>query len=166
MWCLAMKLLILLTAVMTLIGFGSCAPSEPNKLDKLGSVDVSVKDLTVSAWIADADDEREKGLMFVTAEELAPLSDGRERGMLFVFNRDETGGFWMRNTIIDLDIAFIRSDGQIVQTFTMAALDESSYAPKAPYRYALEVNAGVYARFGIKEGDVVQIPDSLLKRSR
>jgi len=151
---------------MTLMGFGSCAPSEPNKLDKLGSVDVSAKDMTVSAWIADSNDELAKGLMFVTAEELAPLRDGRERGMLFVFDRDETGGFWMRNTIIDLDIAFVRADGRIVQTFTMAALDESSYTPKSPYRYALEVNAGVFTRFGIREGDVMRIPDSLLKRSR
>ncbi len=141
----------------------ACAPTEPNELDKLGTTSVKINNLTVTAWIANDNDERAKGLMFVPAEDMKPLSDGSERGMLFVFERDQRNGFWMRNTIIDLDIAFIREDGQIVQTFTMAALDESSYTPRAAYRYALEVNAGVFSRDGIKAGDQVEIPESVLK---
>ena len=152
---------ISLTTVCVIFSLGSCAPNEPNELDKLGSVTVRIKDLGVQAWIADDDGERAKGLMFVTAQEMAPPADGTERGMLFVFQRDQQSGFWMRNTIIDLDIAFIRADRTIVQTFTMAALDESSYTPRSAYRYALEVNAGVFARFGVGQGDRVDIPDSL-----
>jgi hypothetical protein len=150
-------------AMLPITSMLACAPTEPNELDKLGTVAVSAKNLNVHAWIADDNDERAKGLMFVTAEELAPLEDGRERGMLFVFERDQRSGFWMRNTIIDLDIAYIRENGEIVQTFTMTALDESSYQPREAYRYALEVNAGVFAREGITAGDTVQIPDSVLK---
>lgn len=161
-----MKMITGMILMTTLFGLGNCAPSEPNELDKLGLGTVNIKGLTVQAWIADEPDERAKGLMFVTAQELAPLDDGRERGMLFVFQRDQRNGFWMRNTIIDLDIAFISSDATIVQTFTMAALDESSYVPRSAYRYALEVSAGVFARFGIGEGDHVELGDSVLKRSR
>jgi uncharacterized protein len=129
-------------------------------------VDVKVKDLTVRAWIADDDNECARGLMFVTDDEMKPHKDGAERGMLFVFGGDRRTGFWMRNTIIDLDIAFIRDDGTIVQTFTMAALDERTYTPKSMYRYALEVKSGVFKRHGIKHGDRVEIPKTARKRKK
>jgi len=158
------------SSILMTIGFssllGGCVPDEPNERDKLGIAEVKIKNLSVHAWIADNNDERMKGLMFVTAEEMVPLADGRERGMLFIFDRDQYSGFWMRNTIIDLDIAFLRPDRTIIQTFTMAALDEGRYVPRESYRYALEVNAGVFERYGVGEGDKVDIPQSVLKQSR
>ncbi len=150
--------------VMLLVQATGCTPTEPNDVNTLETVSVRAKTLSVDAWIADDDEERAKGLMFKTAEDMAPPRDGVERGMLFVFQRDTDGGFWMRNTIINLDIAYIKSDGTIVQTFTMAALDERSYRPRMSYRFALEVNAGVFERHGIGEGDKVEIPDTVLKR--
>lgn len=156
----------LMSVAMMLSGKG-CTPTEPNALDSLGIVSVTVKDLNVSAWLADEHDERTKGLMFVTAEEMAPISEELDRGMLFVFDTDQRSGFWMRNTIINLDIAFIAEDGKIVQTFTMAALDDSrTYTPRSAYRYALEVNAGVFEQHGIVDGDQVNIPESVLKRTK
>jgi uncharacterized membrane protein (UPF0127 family) len=118
-------------------------------------------------WVADDDDERERGLMFVTAEEMAALPDGTERGMWFIFDAEQSArhGFWMKNTIIPLDIAFVRSDGRIVSIRTMAPRDTRHYYPKAPYRFALEVNANTFSRLGIKEGDGIEIPKSLLKAS-
>ncbi len=154
----------ILTIALLATSIAGCTPEEPNALDKLGIVPIKVKELSVEAWVADENDERLKGLMFVTADELAPLQDGRARGMIFIFESDQRNGFWMKNTIIDLDIAYIREDFAIVQTFTMAALDERSYVPRFPYRYALEVPAGVFAREGIAEGDLVDIPSSVLKR--
>ena len=161
-----MKLTWGIIAMTWVFGLGSCTPTKPNELDKLGATDVRIRDMTVRAWIADEYDERMKGLMFVTADEMASLEDGRERGMIFLFERDQYHGFWMRNTIIDLDIAFIREDMTIVQIFTMAALDENAYRPQAGYRYALEVKAGVFSQYGIEAGDQVDIPESVLKRSR
>ena len=163
--CLIMKL-IYIGHMVTLMGLNGCSPASSSDTRNFGdrdTVTVKIKDLTVEAAVADDDGERAKGLMFVTAEEMAPLPDGKERGMLFVFPRDERNGFWMRNTIIDLDIAFVRLDGTIEQTFTMAALDERSYIPGSMYRYALEVNAGVFERLGIAAGDQVDIPESVLK---
>lgn len=152
--------------LVLLLCLSGCTPTAPNELDKLGTVIVKAKELTVQAWIADETDERRKGLMFVTASEMAPISDDVERGMLFVFQRDQNTGFWMRNTIIDLDIAFIDAEKRIVRTFTMTALNEKIYSPGVMYRYAWEVNAGVFARESIAEGDQVEIPDSVLKRSK
>ncbi len=143
-----------------------CTPEEPNELDALGTTDLQVKTLSVRAWIADNDEERAKGLMFVTADELAPPSEGVERGMVFLFERDQRNGFWMRNTIVDLDIAYIREDGTIVETFTMKAFVEIPYVPSQPYRHALEVRSGVFAEHGIVAGDHIEIPESVLKRTR
>ncbi len=143
-------------------------PTEPNRLDAMGKVTVKSKDHSFEAWVADSDEERQRGLMFVTADQMRPTSEGHERSMLFVFPREQgpTAGFWMRNTQIPLDIAFIRSDGRIVRVHTMAPFDERSYAPGAPYRYALEVNAGVFERLEIKKGDMIEIPDSVMREAR
>lgn len=158
------------TVCVCMMGFFNACNSEatetPNVLDQLGIVAVKIGDHPVAAWLADNDAERQKGLMFVTAAEMAPRADQTERGMLFVFPHDERNGFWMRNTIIDLDIAFIRADGTIVQTFTMKALDETSHTPSSAYRYALEVRSGVFQRLGITAGGHVEIPESALKQSR
>ncbi|HUU85717.1 MAG TPA: DUF192 domain-containing protein [Phycisphaerae bacterium] len=113
---------------------------------------------TFLIWVVDEPDTRQRGLMFVTEEELADLPDGRSRGMLFVYNEDARSGFWMRNTIAPLDIAYIEADGRIVTIHTMAPLDESVYYPDGPYRYALEVNAGAFAELGVQPGDFVELP--------
>ncbi len=73
----------------------------------------------------------------------------------------------MKNVIIPLDIAYVGSDGIIVSTYTMAPLDDRQgrYPSGRPVRYAIEVNANVFARLGVGPGDHLDIPSSLLKRS-
>ncbi len=123
-------------------------------------------ELPVRAWIADDATERAKGLMFVGIDEMQPFDDGFERGMWFVFTSDQLGGFFMRNTYINLDIAFVNVDGMIVDTFTMTALDETTVRPSGLYRYALELREGVLTREGITAGQFVQIPEAILKRAQ
>ena len=151
--------------VLAPLACAGCSPSQPNALDQMPTDIVLIEDHAFKVWIARDSEEVERGLMFVTKEEMAPLEDGTERGMLFVFDYDRTTGFWMRNTIIPLDIAFIRADGTIITIHTMAPYDERSYRPSEPYQYALEVNANVFSRLGIRSGDHVQIPESILKGS-
>ncbi len=140
-----------------------CAPNEPNVLDKLGTTTVQVGDLKVQAWIANTNEERARGLMFVTKDQMEPVSKGVERGMVFLFRKNQRHGFWMRNTVIDLDIAFIDKDGKIVDAFTMAALDERNHAPHTAYRYVLEVKSGIFKKYGVKRGDIVKIPEDAKK---
>lgn len=153
-----------LAAAVCVVG---CEPSEPNKLDKLPTVRMDIKGQATQLWVADTFEEQNKGLMFVTAEEMATLSDGTERGMLFVFDFSTRGSFWMKNTIIPLDIAYIAADGRVVSTYTMTPLDDRSnqYAPADLYRYAIELNAGQLERLGVKPGDILQIPAEALKAS-
>jgi uncharacterized membrane protein (UPF0127 family) len=88
--------------------------------------------------IADNAALRRQGLMNVP--DLLDLD-----GMLFVFDVDSTGGFWMRDTLIPLDIAFFDATGAFVDGFLMEPCTTSdcpTYRPSGPYRYALEMAAG------------------------
>jgi uncharacterized membrane protein (UPF0127 family) len=145
----------------------SCTPApSPEGLDQLGSVDLRIKEQPFRLWIADDHAEQAQGLMYVTAERMAPLPDGTERGMIFVFDHEREMSFWMRNTIIPLDIAYLDTSGNVVKTYTMAPLDDrpGQYSSIDPARFAIEVNAGVLQRIGLKEGDTLAVPPNLLKR--
>lgn len=88
--------------------------------------------------IADTADLRRQGLMNVP--DLLDLD-----GMLFVFDVDGTGGFWMRDTLIPLDIAFFDVSGAFVDGFLMEPCTTSecpTYRSSGPYRYALEMAEG------------------------
>ncbi len=88
--------------------------------------------------LADTTELRQQGLMFV--EDMADLD-----GMLFVFENESAGGFWMKNTLIHLDIAFFDSDGVFVDGFEMEPCTTAncpSYKSSGAYRYALEMAAG------------------------
>jgi uncharacterized membrane protein (UPF0127 family) len=79
-----------------------------------------------------------------------------EYGMLFVFPTDVSYGFWMKNTYVPLDIAFISSDKIIFNIQRMLPCKEGEncpvyYSPK-PYRYALEVKAGFFEKFKFSVG--------------
>lgn len=143
-----------------------CAPTQPNELDKLGTVTMTIKGQRFQLWVADSNDERLKGLMFINADQMTPLPDGTERGMIFVFDHDEINSFWMKNTIIPLDIAYVASNGTVVTIHTMAPLDDrpNQYPPSSPYRYAVEVHARRFADLGLKKGDKIEIPEAVLKR--
>jgi uncharacterized membrane protein (UPF0127 family) len=127
-------------------------------LDTLTLDHVRVGGQVFLVWVVDDSTERERGLMFVTEEELEPLPDGRGRGMLFIWRTDNNTSFWMKNTITALDVAFIEEDGVINTLHTMTPLDLSIYPPNAPYRYALEVVAGTFADLGVEVGDTVELP--------
>lgn len=130
------------------------APLEPRRtpLESIPTVPLKVKDTEITAWVADTDEVRTEGLMFVTKDQ---MSD--DQGMLFVFPDVDYLGFWMKNTLIPLDIAFMRSDGTIVTIHTMSPLDERTYRSSEPAQYALEVHAGWFDRHGVKVGDKVDL---------
>lgn len=158
-----------LLALPFLMG-GGCSPGstgdggeqQGNDLDKMDTAAMSVGDTDFHVWLAQTDDQRNNGLMFVQADEMQSLEDGSERGMLFVFDNEQVLNFWMKDTIIPLDIAYARSDGTIVKIYTMTPLDLSIYSSIKSARYALEVNAGVFSSKGIKEGDVMTLPEVVL----
>ncbi len=76
-----------------------------NDLDSMSTTKLSIGETEFQAWVANTNEQREKGLMFVEAEQMQLLEDGSERGMLFIFEREQNLNFWMKDTIIPLDIA-------------------------------------------------------------
>ena len=102
--------------------------------------------------VVDTNKTRASGLMF--REELAPNA-----GMLFDFKREQPVSFWMKNTLIPLDVFFIKADGRIVNIAKRAVPhSERSIASDEPVLGVLETNAGVADRLGIKPGDIVRHP--------
>lgn len=122
--------------------------SSQNAETKMPTILVGTKKLEVE--IVQSDEERMRGLMH--REQL-----GENEGMLFVFEEAQIQSFWMRNTFIPLDIAFIDANGKIIDVQRMEPLDETkSYFSPAPVPYVLEVNAGWFERNGVTVGEIVK----------
>jgi uncharacterized protein len=111
----------------------------------------------VDVKVAESNAERRQGLMNVPG-----LPDGI--GMLFVYASERTGGFWMKDTLIPLDIAFFDADDALLVILQMEPCEESpcpNYDPGVAYKSALEVRLGWFEEQGIGPGwrIVVHRPD-------
>lgn len=102
----------------------------------------------ISVWIADRPARQEQGLMFV--QELPA-----HQGMLFVYPRDRQISMWMKNTLIPLDMLFIRSDGTIAHIAHGVPESLDIITTPQPVRLVLEIAGGQAAELGIREGDRV-----------
>ncbi|MBI4018766.1 MAG: DUF192 domain-containing protein [Candidatus Aenigmarchaeota archaeon] len=121
-----------LTAVILIIFI--LAPLDGSEAE-LSSVRVGNMEYKVE--IADSYDERTAGLMH------RPLLE-EDHGMLFVFPNEDYHPFWMRNTLIPLDIIFISADLRVVDTVSLRPCVETceAYVPKEKALFVLEVNSG------------------------
>jgi uncharacterized membrane protein (UPF0127 family) len=100
--------------------------------------------------LARTEAERAQGLMY--REKLAP-----DAGMLFIYPTDRPVAFWMKNTLIPLDMLFIQRDGTILSIVERAVpLSEATIPSGAPVAAVLEVNGGTVSHLGIKPGDHVR----------
>ncbi|MGH6998903.1 MAG: DUF192 domain-containing protein [Phenylobacterium sp.] len=100
--------------------------------------------------IADTDAEREKGLMF--RKEVPP-----DRGMLFDFKTPREVAFWMKNTLIPLDIIYIRTDGTILSIArNTTPLSEAPIPSGGPVVGVLELAGGRSGEIGLMPGDRIE----------
>jgi uncharacterized protein len=112
--------------------------------------------IPVVVEIASTPGEVERGLMYRKS-----LDDGR--GMLFVFQDEVVHSFWMKNTLIPLDIMFIARDGPGAGRIVGIAenttpLSEAPISVGKPSTYVLEVPGGWSKRVGVKAGDRITLP--------
>jgi hypothetical protein len=105
---------------------------------------------TVVAEVARTPDEREQGLMY-----RQEVPDGS--GMLFVFEEQAVRSFWMQNTYVALDIAFLDVSLAVIDIQQMEPQTTDSHESAGPAMFALEVPKGWFAAHGVKVGDVAQI---------
>lgn len=82
----------------------------------------------------------------------------QDHGMIFVYPRDQVLSFWMQNTRIPLDILFVNSDQTLVSIRSMKPFDETAVPSEEKARWAIELNAGMAAKLGLKKGDKISVP--------
>lgn len=103
----------------------------------------------IDVEIAETDETRHMGLMYREIMQ-------EDQGMLFLFPVEEYQSFYMRNTIIPLDIMFVNSKKQIVKIHkNTTPYSEKSLPSFNPAIYVVEVNAGFSDKYGIKEGSYI-----------
>jgi hypothetical protein len=133
--------------LLTQVGAASALPRATAVLD------TGERRVRVVVEVADEPSEWQRGLMH-------RRSLARNAGMVFVFPRPIRGGFWMKNTLIPLSIAYYDARGRILRIMDMAPCRADpcpTYDPKVAYRGALEVNRGAFARWGVRRGDRIRI---------
>ncbi len=115
-----------------------------------GTKEVCFYDHCIMAKVAQAQEERAKGLQF-------RRSLGEDEGMLFIFPSSRRQSFWMKDTFISLDIIWMDRNKRIVFIIPNILPCETDqcpvYTPDSDAKYVLEVNAGITAELGLRVGD-------------
>jgi uncharacterized protein len=124
-----------------LIFFNGCAPIQ---------TEVCIEENCFTVEMADHEDEILKGLMYRESLD-------KDKGMLFSFAEEKIHSFWMKNTLIPLDMIWINSRNEIVYIYENAQPCEEDpcpgITPPVEARFVLEINGGLVEELGINIGD-------------
>ncbi len=136
---------------------GPFAPGR-TQLPGFGEVQVRIVDgpdgepIVLCVLLAETTEQRARGLMEVTDPDL-----GGYDGMVFTYDEDRTGGFYMKDTLLPLSIAYLDAEGAVVDVRDMEPCPPDTetcptYPPSGPYRTTLEVTQGALAPLGLELG--------------
>jgi uncharacterized membrane protein (UPF0127 family) len=147
--------ILLVLLAIHLVGFTQYDTADSEILEKTVNIyqgeNIIVR---VAVEVADTPEKRERGLML--REKL-----GQKEGMLFVFPHEGLKIFWMKNTLIPLDIIFVSSNFKVASYVKDAPPCKinpcETYSSKYPARYALEVNAGFIDLYKITHDSKIEI---------
>lgn len=151
-----MKTVAAAIALIALLGAAQTNPKRIYQLKDYGVAPISVGKAKLKAWIADTDSKRQEGMMFLTDKEVP-----KDGAMLFVFPSAAERKFWMHNTLIPLDIAYIDEKFVVISVAAMKAKDDSGVPSKGAAMYVLEMKNGAFKRLGIKVGQKLVIPTNI-----
>ncbi len=117
--------------------------------------EIRINNVLIKAEIADTDEKRAVGLMNRTSLD-------NDSGMLFIFENEGYHQFWMKDTLIPLEILFIDKNLTIVQILEMEPCSTPDwqcriYGPNQPIKYAMELNVNFSKSNNVKIGDKVKI---------
>lgn len=130
------------------------APMPPFGSGEITLVGPDGTQIPMAVYVADEPATLQQGLMGVT-------DLPREAGMVFLTGQDRDHGFWMKNTLLPLSIAYLDADGAVVAVLDMEPCEADpcpSYPPGATYRHALEVHQGRFTELGVDEQWRVELP--------
>jgi len=144
--------LVIITAMTVATLASSCKQEVKGPINRnLPTTTMRLGNEQFTLEVADEDKEREVGLM-------NRRSMPADHGMIFVFPQESRLSFYMKNTLIPLDILYLDGDGDVVSVHQMQPLDLTSIPSRAPAKYAIELNLGTAARLGLKPGDHLDVP--------
>ena len=143
-------IILFLAVLSSCLGKESRSGQKSSGLQKFDKREIAIEGIngkvTIKAELARTQAQHQQGFMFRKT-----VKDGE--GMLFIFESDEPRSFWMKNTSVPLSIAYIASDGRILEIYDMEPDNLSSVRSSRSVRYALEVPQGWFGRAGIAPGD-------------
>lgn len=117
--------------------------------DPLLTYPIKIRGHDLRVEVAHTEDSRRRGLMF-------RHSLPENYGMIFVYDEPGPNAMWMKNTRIPLSVAFLDSEGRILNIEDMAPHTEIAHASRGDAKYALEVNRGWFSRRGLRPGEFVK----------
>jgi len=132
-------------------------PPAAHAASELRTISVTAPKATLTLAVADTDARREKGLMCVTALRSAG-------GMIFVFAKAAEYPFWMKDTLIPLDMLWVEADGHVttiaahVPASTLETPDDKVAQRTGKGKFVIELRAGGAASAGISAGDRLTLP--------
>lgn len=124
------------------------APGAGAQDARFGTIQLSAGMHLIQAEVAQTDAQRQQGLMF--REKMA-----NNHGMVFVFDQPNSQCMWMKNTLLPLSVAFIDSEGKIVNIEDMQPQTLDSHCSAKPVKYALEMNLGWFKQKNVKPGSAI-----------
>ena len=126
----------------------------PKILHNSQNAQVCFRENCFYAELAMTDAQRTKGLMYI--EHL-----DENKGMLFIFDEENIYPFWMKNTLIPLDMIWISKNNEVVfiEKNALPCQENICYniEPNRPAIYMLEINAGMVDKMGISLGDLINL---------
>jgi uncharacterized protein len=132
-------------------GQTAASTSAPASVPSSVAIDTGGRKVLFRVEVAVTPEEHARGLMYRSR-----LAD--DAGMVFVFEEPSVQRFWMKNTLIPLDMIFIGADRKIVGVVENAAPEtETERMVGAPSQYVLEIGGGLSARLGIRRGEPVDL---------
>ncbi len=141
-WCIQTFGICLVVWITAWAAPTSVAQTAAQSLPTL-TLNAGIHNITVE--VAQTDEQRAAGLMF---RQTMPAN----HGMLFAFEHAGQQCFWMKNTLLPLDIAFVADDGTIVNLDRMKPQTLDAHCSTGPVRFVLEMNEGWFAKRGIAAG--------------
>ena len=148
----ALLLCFVVLSAVVLPACGDDAPQPPDGTSALTITNNAGKEQTLFIEIAETPEQRSIGLS--NRRELP-----EDQGMLFIIPTRGVG-FWMKDTLIPLSVAFIGQCGEIVHIADMEPQTDMLHHTDREYKFGLEVNQGWFPEHGIDVGSEVEIPEA------
>jgi uncharacterized protein len=131
-----------------------------HQLKDLAKIELITVGGKLTLYCMDTESKRQEGMMMLENKEFKD-----SEGMIFIFPEIQKvvngRGFWMKNTIIPLDICYINNNKKIINVGEGKAFSEENVAPSGDYRFVIEVKRGLGTKYGLIAGKKVAILNNL-----